>query len=157
MELSWSYKSFDELSAAELYEIIQLREKIFVVEQKCIYLEADGKDPKGMHLAGRTEAGLLATYLRILPPGISYAEHSIGRVTVAQEMRGKGLGVLVMKEALARIEESEGCVPVRISAQAHLADRYYGPLGFETVGDPHDEDGIPHVCMLLNGPVKATR
>jgi ElaA protein len=65
-------------------------------------------------------------------------------------MRGQGLGVAIMREAIVRIEKDNGKVPVRISAQAHLADRYYGPLGFEPVGDIYDEDGIPHVCMVLN-------
>lgn len=149
MHIAWTYKAFAELTAEELYRIIQLRERIFVVEQNCVYLEADGKDPKAMHLAGYSGDGLLAAYLRVLPAGISYEEHSIGRVVVAPEMRGKGLGVQVMKEALARIQQTEGRVPIRISAQAHLAERYYGPLGFKSVGDIYDEDGIPHVCMLL--------
>ena len=150
MEIVWSYKALIELTALELYQIIQLREKIFILEQNCVYLDADGKDLEAMHLSGIASDGSLAAYLRVLPPGVSYAEHSIGRVVVSETMRGRGLGVAIMREAIIRIEKDNGKVPVRISAQAHLADRYYGPLGFEPVGDIYDEDGIPHVCMLLN-------
>ncbi|HEY9759192.1 MAG TPA: GNAT family N-acetyltransferase [Oculatellaceae cyanobacterium] len=151
MSIVWTYQSFDQLSTKELYEIIQLREKIFVVEQNCPYLDADGKDIKSMHLSGRTEEGALAAYLRVVPKGISYDEHSIGRVVVSDTMRGKGLGVAIMREALKKIAQTEGSVPIRISAQAHLAERYYGPLGFKQLGDVYEEDGIPHICMLHPG------
>jgi ElaA protein len=151
MSINWTYKSFEQLSARELYEIIQLREQIFIVEQKCPYQDADGKDLKSMHLSGRTEDGALAAYLRVVPPGMSYDELSIGRVVVSDTMRGKGLGVAIMKEALIKIAQTDSPVPIRISAQAHLAERYYGPLGFKPVGDVYDEDGISHICMLHSG------
>jgi ElaA protein len=148
MEISWSFKPFVELTVFELYEIMQLRQRIFIVEQNCAYLDADGKDLKGTHLLGWKGEKLVA-YLRILPAGVSYPEHSIGRVVVSPDERGSGLGKQIMLEAIARLRKSRGLVPIRISAQAHLADRYYGPLGFTAEGEIYDEDGIPHIAMLL--------
>ena len=150
MEISWSLKSFAELTVFELYEIMQLRQRIFVVEQNCAYLDADGKDIAGTHLLGRKGDELVA-YLRILPAGVSYPEDSIGRVVVSPNQRGSGLGKLIMLEGIAQLRKSRGLVPIRISAQAHLADRYYGPLGFKEEGEIYDEDGIPHIAMLLKG------
>jgi ElaA protein len=143
--MEWNWKKFGDLSGAEIYEMIRLRERVFVVEQKCFYLDCDGLDPVAWHLFGR-EAGVLVAYARAFAPGIKYAEASCGRVAIAPEIRGRGLGRELMKEVLARMSEEFGEVPVRISAQSHLRE-FYASLGFQAVGEDYLEDGIPHLEM----------
>jgi ElaA protein len=143
VQLTWHERSFDALTAAQLYAIVALRQQVFVVEQRCMYLDADGVDPVCRHLwacAGPTE---IHAYLRIVPPGVKFAELSIGRVLTAPPVRGTGLGRELMKHGIA----AAGNVPIRIGAQAHL-ERFYGELGFARASEVYDEDGIPHVEML---------
>lgn len=142
MELTWHDRAFDELTRDELYAIIALRERVFVVEQKCAYLDADGVDRQSRHLWAQ-DGGEIVAYLRLIPPGVTYDETAIGRVIVAQHMRGTGLGRELMRRGLA----AAGAVPVRLGAQAHL-ERFYAELGFRRVSDVYDEDGIPHIQML---------
>ena len=142
MELAWHDRSFAELAVAELYAIIALREMVFVVEQKCTYLDADGADPSSRHLWAERGGAILA-YLRIVPAGVKYAEVSIGRVITAREARGTGLGRELMRRGVA----AAGAVAIRIGAQAYL-ERFYGELGFVRASANYDEDGIPHVEML---------
>jgi len=154
--LRWHERAFGELSVSELYAIIELRERVFVVEQTCVYLDADGLDPGCRHLwaeasqapaAGAAPevgvAGGLRAYLRIVPAGAKYAEVSLGRIVTAPEARGTGLGRTLVGRGLAAV----GAVPVRISAQAHL-ERFYAGFGFRCASEPYLEDGIPHVEML---------
>lgn len=138
--LRWHDRAFAELTTSELYAITQLRERVFIVEQNCVYLDADGADLLSRHLWA-DEAGQIRAYLRIVPAGLKYAELSIGRVIIAPEARGTGLG----KELMIRGIEA-AAAPIRISAQAHL-QRFYGDLGFTAEGEPYDEDGIPHIEM----------
>lgn len=95
--MTWCIKSFQELTNDELYEILQVRTAIFVVEQKCAYLEVDGKDKLAYHLFKKENEKIIA-YLRVLPKGISYQEASLGRIIVEQAQRGTGLG----RELVAR-------------------------------------------------------
>ncbi len=145
--LRWEWLPFDALDARALYAIMAAREEVFVVEQRCAYLDADGRDPAAWHLVGRGAQGEVAAYLRVLLPGARFAEHSIGRVLTTAAYRGRGLGRELMQRGLAQVAEQFGAVPVRIAAQAHLAD-FYGSLGFVAVGEPYDEDGIRHIDML---------
>ena len=149
MKLAWTLKRFDELSARELYDLLRLRSEVFVVEQDCPYLDADGKDthPDARHLLGRDAAGELAAYLRLLPAGLSYEEPSFGRVVTSPRHRGQGLGDEMVQVALAAMNTLWPGVPVRIGAQAHLT-KYYGKHGFVVDSDEYDEDGIPHREML---------
>jgi len=140
--VDWYERAFHELTLDELYAILELRERVFVVEQKCAYQDVDGLDPDCRHLWA-ARGGELVAYLRIVPAGRTYDEVAIGRVIVAQAMRGTGLGKDLMRRGLA----AAGAVPVRLSAQAHL-ERFYAELGFRRVSDVYDEDGIPHVEML---------
>lgn len=140
--MDWYERAFDELTRDELYAILELRERVFVVEQKCAYQDVDGKDPVCRHVWA-ARGGEIVAYLRIIPAGEKYDEVAIGRVIVAQPLRGTGLGKQLMQRGLA----AAGAVPVRLSAQAHL-ERFYGELGFRRVSDVYDEDGIPHVEML---------
>jgi ElaA protein len=144
--IDWQYSAFPELAPLAVYEILALRQRVFVVEQKCPFLDADGHDLSAKHLMGRRDGRLLA-YARVLPPGVKYAEHSIGRLVVDPRARKSGLGRAAMREAIRRIVVADGPVPIRLQAQEYLADTLYEPLGFERISDPYDEDGIPHVDM----------
>jgi len=127
----------------ELYAITTLRERVFVVEQSCVYLDADGVDPQCRHLWAEDATRAIHAYCRLVPAGVKYAEASIGRVITAPEARGSGLGKELMQRALAAL----GTVPIKLGAQAHL-EKFYGDLGFVRTSEPYDEDGIPHIEML---------
>ncbi len=143
--MHWHEKGFSELTVSELYAITQLRERVFVVEQNCVYLDADGLDPVCRHVWAE-RGGALRAYLRIVPAGTKWAECSIGRVITAPEARGTGLGRELMTRGIAAC----GAGTIRIGAQAHL-EKWYGELGFARASDVYDEDGIPHIEMLRAG------
>jgi len=145
----WELRRYEELSGDELYEILALRQAVFVVEQRCAYLDADGMDRRGYHLLGRDEAGVLIAYLRILEPQSPFPGPSIGRVLVHRDHRGKGLGRALMQKGLAECATLYPGTPIRLSAQHHLR-RFYESLGFVCLGDgnPVDEGGIPHIQMI---------
>jgi ElaA protein len=127
-----------------------LRQRVFVLEQNCAYLDADGVDRRAWHLFAREpHTGALAAYLRVPHAGIKYPELSIGRVVSSPEARKSGAGRALMAEALKRITaEFGGTTPaIRISAQSYL-ERFYQSFGFETVSEPYLEDNIPHVEMF---------
>lgn len=151
-ELEWQYSDFSKLTSLGLYDIMALRQLVFVVEQKCPFLDADGYDLSAKHLIGRRDEKVLA-YARVLPPGLKYAEHSIGRLVVDPRARKLGFGRAAMLEAIRRIVITDGSVPIRIQAQEHLADTLYKSLGFERITAVYDEDGIPHVDMRLTPPI----
>ncbi len=144
-------RHFTEITAADLYAMLVLRSRVFVVEQACPYLDPDGLDVDAFHLFGWSDAtrSELACGVRILAPGVSYAEPSIGRVVTAPEHRGEGLGRLLMERAMVECSQLYPG-PIRIGAQRYL-ERFYGSLGFRTVSEPYDEDGIEHVTMLRTG------
>ena len=143
---NWYYKPFAELTPHELYAIMHLRSEVFVVEQNCVYLDADGKDLSSWHLMGWDGTQLVA-YCRLLPAGLAFTEVSIGRVVVDESYRGTGLGHEIMKQSMLFIKEQYGDVDVRLSAQKHL-ENYYGRHDFRSTGKEYLEDGIPHVEML---------
>lgn len=146
--LQWTCVHYDLISTDELYEALALRQRVFVVEQQCAFQEADGVDRFSWHLFGRTADGRCAAYLRIVPPGRRFEEPSIGRVVTAPEVRRTGLGRVLMQEGIRRTRELFPGRPIMLSAQRHLED-FYGSLGFTATGEPYDEDGIPHVNMIL--------
>ena len=143
----WTWQRFGDLGVDRLYDALALRGRVFVVEQACAYLDPDGIDRQSWHLLGHDQAGALQACLRVVDPGLKYTEPAIGRVVVAPEQRGTGLGLALMVEGIARCEDVWPGRGIRISAQAHLA-RFYGSLGFESVGEPYLEDDIPHLEML---------
>jgi ElaA protein len=146
----WQWSRFSELTAADLYAVVRLREAVFIVEQNCPYPDSDGRDPNAWHLLGwsqRSTGRVLVAYARIFEPGVRYDEASIGRVVTAPEVRGTGKGRALMAEALRRVDSLMPGQPIRIAAQHRLEDFYLG-LGFKTVSDPYEEDGITHVDML---------
>lgn len=149
-----SYAPFESLSGKDVHDLCALRQEVFVVEQRCLYVDVDGLDLGARHLLVRDVrpgaapgSAVLLGALRVLAPGARFAERSIGRVVVRASARGTGLGRALMLDALRRIEAQDGRVPIRLAAQAHL-ERFYASLGFARASDPFDEDGIPHVEML---------
>ncbi len=130
----------------ELYEALVARQEVFVVEQKCAFLDADGSDPKAWHLLGRLD-GELAAYARLFPPGVKYEEASIGRVLTTRAGRGRNFGRALMAEAIRRMDELFPEQPIRIGAQLYLR-RFYESFAFEAASAVYIEDDIPHVEML---------
>jgi ElaA protein len=128
LKLIWSCKPFSELSASELYNILEVRSEVFVVEQNCVYQDLDKKDLSSWHLAGFHE-NVLVAYARLVPPRLSYTEPSIGRVLTLKEKRRFGFGMELMQE----------CYLIS----------FYEKWGFRCVDEPYLEDGIPHQEMLL--------
>ncbi len=148
MQLNWRLKAFNELSNYELYEILKLRSKVFVVEQNCVFQDMDDKDTKCLHLMGFTD-NVLVAYSRIVPAGVSYAEASIGRVVTDPDYRSKGLGKELMRLSVEKTIEAYGNLPIRIGAQLYLK-AFYESMGFAQVSDTYMEDGIPHIEMVKN-------
>ncbi len=156
--LNWTCKAFSDLSNVALYQIMAARAAVFVVEQNCVYQDADFADFECFHLAawlpGSDTNQMLAAYVRLVPPGLKFAEASIGRVLTTQIARRQKLGAVLMTRAIAACHELFGPVPIRIGAQQYL-EQFYSQLGFVTVSDVYDEDGIPHIEMLRPGDVIA--
>lgn len=146
-EIVWVFKPFASLSVDELYEMLTLRSRVFVVEQQCIFLDMDGLDRQAHHIAGYVDGKLVAS-TRILADGIAYTGYpSIGRVVTAPEARGKAYGFKLMEESLKKLYELYGNVPVKIGAQLYLK-RFYESLGFQQSGEMYLEDGIEHIPMV---------
>jgi ElaA protein len=147
MQLTWIYKSFDELTTAELYAILQLRSEVFVVEQNCVYQDIDGKDKKSFHLMA-WQGDELVAYTRLVAPGISFPEASIGRVITSPRYRGLGIGITLLEKSITHILETYHTNKIRIGAQLYLK-KFYEGFGFAAQGNEFLEDGIPHVEMIL--------
>lgn len=149
IKIDWEIKLFKTLSTDELYDLLKLRVDVFVVEQNCPYPEIDGKDrhPETRHLVGRDKTGKLVACLRILPPGLSFSQVSMGRVVVEKESRGQGISETMLKLALGQISRTWPDQDVQIGAQVYLKP-FYESLGFKAVSESYLEDGIPHVHML---------
>lgn len=141
-----SIKKIEELSSLELYEVLQKREEVFIVEQKCPYPDCDGKDIDSYHLICKANDQIVG-YLRILPRGLSYEEVSIGRVLVDKGFRKHGYGIKIVQSAIDFIEKVLCEKKIRISAQLYLVD-FYQSLGFKRIGNPYEEDWIPHTEMF---------
>lgn len=146
--VNWTIKKFDELTLDELYDILQLRNEVFIVEQNCIYQDLDGKDRSAWHLMA-VEDGKLVAYTRILPPGTSYNDPSIGRVVTSTLKRRSGLGRELMKRSIDVCEKLFGKTSITLSAQMYLQS-FYESLGFIITGEEYLEDGIPHIKMSRN-------
>jgi ElaA protein len=144
--MNWQWRAFSGLSPDDLYDLIRFREEVFVVEQRCIYLECDGWDRKAQHLLGYEDGKLIAC-LRAFPAGIKYPEMCFGRVAVKIAARGQGAGRKLVAEALAQMRRAWGEGPIRISAQTHLL-RFYQDFGFVPDGEEYLDDGIPHRYMV---------
>ena len=145
-DLVWKIKSFEQLTGSELYAILKIRQEVFVVEQTCYYLDADGDDDKAIHIWAEKNGEIVA-YCRIFRPQIKYAEASIGRVLTHPTYRKLNLGKILMKIAIATIEGKFRTKKIRISAQDYLLN-FYTDLGFQSTGKKYLEDDIPHTEMI---------
>jgi ElaA protein len=145
--LNWKTKSFNELNNYELYEILKLRAKVFVVEQNCVFQDMDDKDQNSIHVLGFKDDVLVA-YSRLVPAGVSYKEAAIGRVVTDPNYRRKGSGKELMQLSIDKLFELFGKQPIRIGAQCYLK-AFYESFGFINNSDEYLEDGIPHIEMVL--------
>lgn len=146
MSIEWKIKPFEVLTVTELYDILQLRSRIFVVEQNCVYLDLDGKDKVALHLFGIFEHKIVA-YARLFKAGISFDNASIGRVTVDPDYRDRKWGHDLMENAIAGILEHFGESQITIGAQLYLKI-FYEKHGFVQTGEMYLEDDIPHIEMI---------
>jgi ElaA protein len=148
MKLQFKIKRFNELSVTQLYQLLQLRSEVFVVEQNCVYQDIDGKDEKALHLWGESEDKIVA-YSRIFKANDYFENASIGRVVVAEKHRANKWGHELMQQSIAAIESNFGTQPITISAQLYLK-KFYESQGFQQVSEVYLEDGIEHIEMLRN-------
>lgn len=144
--LDITIKSFNELTIEQLYDLLQLRSEVFVVEQDCVYQDVDGKDQKALHVLGYKNDQLVA-YTRIFKAGYYFAEASIGRVVVRANTRKFKYGYAIMNASIEAIKTNFRDTKIRISAQTYLK-RFYNELEFYEVGEEYLEDGIPHINMI---------
>lgn len=151
MQIQWILKRFEELTPYQLYAILQLRNEVFVVEQNCVFQDADDKDQDSFHLMGFFNSKLVA-YTRIVPAGVIYEQASIGRVVTSPSVRGSGAGKELMQRSIDTVYTLFGKQPIKIGAQFYLKN-FYGSLGFQQISDIYLEDGIDHIYMLkeVNG------
>ena len=138
-------KKFSELNTTELYEILQLRSEVFVVEQDCVYQDIDFKDQKSLHVFGYKKDKIIA-YTRIFKPGDYFDKASIGRVLVVDSERKYGFGHDLMKASINAIDYFYRVTEITISAQKHLK-KFYETHKFTQIGEEYLEDGIPHIRM----------
>jgi ElaA protein len=146
MQIQWLLKKFEELSPYQVYAILQLRNEVFVVEQHCVFQDADDKDQLSYHLMGFVD-NKLAAYTRLVPPGVIYQQASIGRVVTSPNVRRSGAGKLLMQQSIQSVYQLYGSGPIKIGAQLYLKT-FYNAFGFEQVSDVYLEDGIEHIYML---------
>jgi ElaA protein len=141
-------QKFGDLTHENVYKILQIRAEVFVVEQHCNFLDADGdKDYKAHHLWYENTNGQILAYTRLLPAGVAYAEASIGRVLVHSTQRNTGLGIVLMNQSIESLYQLYGVQPIRIGAQLYL-QKFYEKFGFVKTSDIYHEDEIPHIKML---------
>jgi ElaA protein len=148
MNITWYHKHFNDLNTTELYQILQLRNEVFIVEQNCPFQDLDDKDFKCCHLIGfDTDSQKIMAYTRILPSGVSYEEASIGRVVTSPQARRGGIGKELMQKSIELLEELYGGVSIKIGAQYYLK-KFYESFGFQQVEEIFLEDGIEHILMI---------
>lgn len=145
MEIQWLRKKFEALSPYEVYAILQLRNEVFVVEQSCVFQDADDKDQDCFHLMGFFNNKLVA-YTRLVPPGVIYTAASIGRVVTSPAVRREGAGRELMKKSIEECYALFGLMPIKIGAQFYLK-KFYESFGFQQISDIYLEDGIEHIYM----------
>ena len=149
-QIRWQWTRFDDLGPRHLYALLRARGEVFIIEQRCAFLDTDGADLNAWHLlgwvapqrtsdSGESPAPALAAYLRLIEPGRVFDEPSIGRVLTVETFRRIGLGRPLIKQGLSKAAEVYPGQPVRIGAQIRL-ERFYQSLGFRTVSE--------HVQML---------
>ncbi len=139
-------KTFKDLTTKELYNLLQLRSEVFVVEQDCVYQDLDEKDEKALHIIGKKDNKIVA-YTRVFKPGDYFTEASIGRVVVSKEERQHKYGYDIMEASIKAVKDYFDETKIKLSAQTYLK-QFYNNLGFKEKGEEYLEDGIPHVAMI---------
>jgi ElaA protein len=145
--MNWQLKQFEELTPNELYDIMWLRNEVFVIEQNCIFQDADYKDQQSWHLMGLNHENKLMAYCRLLPAGAYFEQPSIGRVVTHADARGSGAGKELMQKAIQICKQLFGEEDIKIGAQLYLK-KFYNSIGFEQTSDVYMEDGIKHIEMV---------
>jgi len=147
--MQWLCLKFNELSTIQLYQLLKLRVDVFVVEQNCPYPELDNKDlhQDTYHLLAYENEQLVAC-ARLLGPGISYPQVSIGRIATAHNRRQNGLGKQLLTQALSKCDQYWPKQDIQIGAQVYLVE-FYQSMGFKRYSQDYLEDGIAHLDMLL--------
>lgn len=146
-DIQWAWKSYLELTKDELYSILKFRQEIFAVEQKSWYLDVDGLDQDAHHLLGFLDNDIVG-YLRLLRPKKKYSESLLGRILIHKKYRGSGSGHFLVQEGIRMSKKFYPDSAIKISAQEHL-ENFYNFHDFHKIGQVYDEDGIPHISMLL--------
>ena len=142
----WHVHHFHELSPEQVYLLMQLRQDVFVVEQKCAFADLDGNDFLSLHLSAWRDDRPVA-YLRIVPPEVHHSGcPSLGRICTALHLRRTGLGRELVKRGLDLVTENWPGKDCQIGAQSYLL-RFYESFGFIVNGDEYLEDDIPHFPM----------
>jgi ElaA protein len=148
-DITWELLHFSQLSAGRLHKILKARAEVFVVEQTCPYCDPDDYDPKSYHLIACDNSKEIAAYLRLIPPGEKHDDVALGRVITTKNFRGTGLGSELVKQGIQHAQDLYPQKNIWISAQ-HQLEKFYSRFGFRTISDVYDEDGVPHIDMLLN-------
>ena len=138
-------KTFKELDSITLYNILELRNSVFIVEQNCVYQDIDNKDREALHVIFKKK-GKVVAYTRCFAPGLYFKEASIGRVVVLKNQRNNNYGHQIMKISLQAILSNYNTKNVTLSAQTYLK-KFYESHGFYKIGKEYLEDGIPHVLV----------
>ncbi|WP_347923247.1 GNAT family N-acetyltransferase [Pontimicrobium sp. SW4] len=138
-------KTFQELTTKEMYDLLQLRQEVFIVEQNCIYYDIDGKDEKALHIIGKKNNKIIA-YTRVFKPDDYFKEASIGRVVVSKEERQHKYGYDIMEASIKAVNDNFNETTIKLSGQTYLK-KFYNNLGFKEIGEEYLEDGIPHILM----------
>lgn len=147
MRVTWSWQFFDTLTAADLHDVLRLRQDVFILEQACLYADIDGRDPEAWHLMGHANDGRLAAVMRVFPASGPITETTMGRFVVAPWARGNGLAREMMDRCLHWVAAHAPAAPIRISAQCYL-EGFYSTFGFTATGNPYDDTGVMHVDMI---------
>lgn len=147
-EIVWTWHHFEQLSNHQLYDLLKIRQDVFIVEQHCIYPDIDGLDVNCLHLLGYVREQLVA-YLRLIPSDFHCSGNiALGRIVSLASLRGLGIGKKMMKQAMTYIAAYFPHQSIQLSAQFHLLN-FYQNYGFNCISEPYDEDGIKHIDMLF--------
>jgi|TARA_B100000035_G_scaffold282534_1_gene264162 ElaA protein len=141
------WHDFDSISKEELYDVLSLRQKVFIIEQDCFYEDLDYSDQDANHLLLYKDNKLIG-YSRAFSPGIKYDAASIGRIVIDLEYRGKGYGKSITQESIQFLNSNFPESDITISAQYRLID-FYEDQGFKREGSVYLEDDIEHIKMTL--------
>ncbi|MDV6316627.1 GNAT family N-acetyltransferase [Idiomarina sp. HP20-50] len=144
--MNWHLKAFNELSLHDLYDLLKLRQEVFVVEQTCPYLDADGADEQALHLYARNETGEMIAYARLYLATAATGHSRIGRVITHEKVRRQKLGVELMQRSIEYLEQQAPQAPIQVGAQVYLL-KFYRSFKFEAISEEYLEDDIPHIDM----------